>query len=149
MNYKTSAVKEAARYRVARNGMARRDGADSRPGFGSSGIYENGVAAVKLPVEKEIEEVRDAAFQTACKNASDDLFRNVRKRDGALPRDGATRRSNYIIDAYAFKCAAAAFEEDAAMDEGFTAGMRKRHYRNGSYLRDGSIVRDSMMLLPL
>jgi hypothetical protein len=149
MKYKTTSVKETARYRVFRNGMAGRDGAGLRSGFGDSGIYENGVAAVKLPVEKEIEEVRDAALQTACKNNSDDLFKNVKKRDGALPRNGATRRSNYIIDVCAFKYAAAAFQEDAAMDEKFTAGMRKHRYRNGEYLRDGSIRRDSMMLLPL
>jgi hypothetical protein len=149
MNYKTSAVKEAARYRVFRNGMARRDGTNSRSGFGGSGIYENGIAAVKLPVEKEIGEVRDAAFQMAYKNTSGDLFRNTRKRDGDLPRDGATRRSNYIIDVYAFKYAAAAFQEEASIDEGFIAGMRKHRYRDGGYVRDGSILRDSMMLLPL
>jgi hypothetical protein len=149
MSYKTSAVKETAQYRVFRNGMAKRDGTDTRSGFGGSGIYENGVAAVKLPVEKEIEEVRDTAFQMAYKNNSGDLFRNTRKRDGALPRDGAARRSNYIIDVYGFKYTAAAFQEEAAMDEGFTAGMRKHHYRDGGYVRDGSILRDSMMLLPL
>jgi hypothetical protein len=120
--------------------MAGRDGAESRSGFG---VYENGVAAVMLPVEKEIENVLDAAFQTAYKNDSGDVFRNTRKRDGAV------RRSNYIIDAYAFKYAAAAFREEAAMDEGFTAGMRKHRYRNGGYLKDGAISRDSMMLLPL
>jgi hypothetical protein len=149
MNYKTSAVKEAAQYRVFRNGMARRDGTDSRSGFGSSGIYENGVAAVKFPVKKEIEEAQDAAFQIAYKNNSDDLFRNTRKRDGALPRDGAARRSNYIIDVYIFKYAATAFREEAAMNEAFTAGMRKHYYRDGGSLRDGSMLRDSMMLLPL
>jgi hypothetical protein len=149
MNYKTSAVKETARYRVFRNGMAMRDGAESRSGFGGSGIYENGVAAVMLPVEKEIENVLDAAFQTAYKNNSGDVFKNTRKRDGALPRDGAVRRSNYIIDAYIFKYAAAAFQEEAAIDEGLTVGMRKHHYRDGKYIRDGSISRDSMMLLPL
>jgi hypothetical protein len=149
LNYKTTAVKEAAQYRVFRNGMARRDGAGSRSGFGSSGIYENGVAAVMLPVEKEIEEVRDAAFQTAYKNNSGDLFKNTRKRDGALPRDGAARRSNYIIDAYICKYAAAAFQEEAEMGEGLTVGMRKHHYRDGTHLRDGSMLRDSMMLLPL
>jgi hypothetical protein len=149
MNYKTTAVKEAARYRVFRNGMARRDGAESRSGFGSSGIYENGAAAVMLPTEKEIGEVLDAAFQAAYKNNSGDLFKNTRKRDGALPRDGMTRRSNHIIDAHIFKYAAAAFQEEAVMDEGFTAGMRKHRYRDGRYLRDGSTLRDSMMLLPL
>jgi hypothetical protein len=149
MKYKTTAVKETAQYRVSRNGMVKRDGTESRSGFGGSGIYENGAAKVKLPVEKEIEEVRDAAFQTAYKNNSDDPFRNTRKRDGALPRDGAARRSNHIIDAYVLKYAAAAFQEEAEIDEGFTAGMRKHHYRNGEYLRDGSILRDSMMLLPL
>jgi hypothetical protein len=149
MKYKTTAVKETAQYRVFRNGMARRDGADSMSGFGGSGIYENGTAAVKLPVEKEIGEIQDAAFQTAYKNNSDDLFRNTRKRDGVLPRNSATRRSNYIIDVYAFKYAAAAFQEEAAMDDEFTAGMRKHYYRNGGFLRDGSIPRDSTMLLPL
>jgi hypothetical protein len=54
-----------------------------------------------------------------------------------------------ILDAYVFKYTAASFREAAAMDEGFTAGMRKHHYRDGKYLRDGSILRDSMMLLPL
>jgi hypothetical protein len=54
-----------------------------------------------------------------------------------------------ILDAYGFKYAAAAFREEAAMGEAFTAGMRKHHYRNGEYVRDGSILRDSMMLLPL
>ncbi|MDR0637589.1 MAG: hypothetical protein LBG27_01580 [Spirochaetaceae bacterium] len=149
MNCKTTAVKEAAQYRMFRNGMAKRDGKDSRSGFGSSGIYENGVAAVKLPVEKEIEEVQDAAFQTAYKNNSDDLFKNVRKRDGALPRGGATRRSNYIIDVCIFKYATASFQEEAEIEDGFAAGMRKHRYRNGEFLRDGSILRDSMMLLPL
>ncbi|MDR2435243.1 MAG: hypothetical protein LBD47_11860, partial [Treponema sp.] len=120
-----------------------RDGAESRSGFGGSGIYENGVAAVMLPVEKEIEEVRDAAFQTVYKNNSGDLFRNTRKRDGA------ERRSNYIIDGYIFKYAATAFREEAAMSEAFTAGMRKHYYRDGGSLRDGSMLRDSMMLLPL
>jgi hypothetical protein len=85
----------------------------------------------------------------AYKNNSGDLFRNTRKRDGVLPRDGVTRRSSCIIDVYGFKYTAAAFQEEAAIDEGFTAGIRKHHYRNGRYLRDGSIVRDSMMLLPL
>jgi hypothetical protein len=149
MNYKTNAVIETAQYRVFRNGMAKRDGTDSRSGFGSFSVYENGVAAVMLPTEKEIEEVRDAAFQTAYKNNSGDLFRNTRKRDGALPRDGAVRRSNYIIDACVLKYAAAAFQEEAAMDEGFTAGMRKYRYRDGRRSRDGSTLRDSMMLLPL
>jgi hypothetical protein len=126
MNYKTSAAQETARYRLFRNGMARRDGTESRSGFGGSGIYENGVAAVMLPAEKEVEEVRDAALQMAYKNNFGDL-----------------------IDAYIFKYAAAAFQEEVAMGEGFTAGMRKHHYRNGGYLRDGSILRDSMVLLPL
>jgi hypothetical protein len=142
-------LQEAAQYRVFRNGMARRDGMGSRSGFGSSGIYENGIAAVRLPVEKETGEIRDTAFQAAYKNNSNDLFRNIRKRDGVLPRDGATRRSNYVIDVCAFKYAAAAFQEETAISEGFTAGMRKHHYRDGEYLRDGSILRDSMMLLPL
>jgi hypothetical protein len=149
MKYKTSAVKETAQYRMFRNGMAKRDGTDSRSGFGGSGIYENGVAAVKLPVEKEIGEAQDAAFQMAYKNNSGDLFRNTRKRDGTLPRDGVARRSNGIIDVYASKYAVAAFQEDAAMKEEFTVGMRKHHYRDGRYLRDGSMLRDSMMLLPL
>jgi hypothetical protein len=149
MSYKTAAVKEVAQHRIFRNGMVRRDGTASRSGFGSSGMYENGVAAVKLPVNKEIEEAQDAAFQMAYKNNSDDLFRNTRKRDGALPRDGVARRSNYIIDVYIFKYAAAAFREEAAMSEAFTAGLRKHHYRDGGFLRDGSMLRDSMMLLPL
>ncbi|MDR2095052.1 MAG: hypothetical protein LBP76_05990 [Treponema sp.] len=149
MNYKTAAVLEAAQYRVFRNGMAKRDGTDSRSGFGGSGMYENSVAAVKLPVEKEIGEILDAAFQAAYKNNSGDLFRNIRKRDGQLKRDGVTRRSNYIIDVYAFKYAAAAFREEAAIDEGFTVGMRKHRYRDGGHIRDGSTLRDSMMLLPL
>jgi hypothetical protein len=84
----------------------------------------------------------------AVKKPMSDLFRNTRKRDGALPRDGATYRSNCIIDVYGFKCTAA-FQEDVAIDEAFTAGLRKHHYRDGRYLRDGSILRDSMMLLPL
>jgi hypothetical protein len=149
MKYKTTAVMETARYRVFRNGMAKRDGTDARSGFGSSGIYENGAAAVKLLIEKETEEARDAAFQMAYKNTSDDIFKNIKKRDGALLRNGATSRSNYIIDVYGFKYALAAFQEEAAIDEGFTAGLRKHHFRNGGYLRDGSILRDSMMLLPL
>jgi hypothetical protein len=143
MNYKTIAVKEAARYRVFRNGMAKRDGTGSRSGFGGSGIYENGAAAVMLSVDREIEDVLDAAFRAAYKNNSGDLFRNTRKRDGAA------RRSNDVIDAHTFKYAAAAFREEAAIDEAFTAGMRKHRYRDGSYLRDGTILRDSMVLLPL
>jgi hypothetical protein len=149
MKYKKTTVKETAQYRVFRNGMAKRNGTESRSGFGSSGIYENGVAAVKLPVEQESEEVQDAACQMAYKNNSGDLFRNIRKRDGVLPRDGATRRSNDIIDVYIFKYALAAFQEDAAIDEEFTVGMRKHQYRDGRHLRDGSILRDSMILIPL
>jgi hypothetical protein len=149
MKYKTAAVKEISQYRVFRNGMAKRDGTDSRSGFGNCSMYENGVAAVKLPVTKEIVEAQDADFQMAYTNNSNDLFKNTRKRDGALPRDGATRRSNYIIDVYVFRYTAAAFQEEAAMDEGFTAGIRKHRSRNGEYVRDGSVLRDSMMLLPL
>jgi hypothetical protein len=149
MNYKTIAVREAARYRVFRNGTAKRDGTGSRSGFGGSGIYENGIAAVMLPVEKETGEVRDTAFQMSCKNISGDLFRNTRKRDGALPRDGAARRSNDVIDAHTFKYGAAAFREEAVIGEAFTAGLRKHRYRDGGHLRDGTILRDSMMLIPL
>jgi hypothetical protein len=140
---------DTARRRIWRDGALKRDGSEDRSGTGRESIYENGVAAVMLPFEKEIEEARDAAFQTAYKNNSGDFFRNTKKRDGALPRNGAAPRSNDIIDAYVFKHTASAFQEEAAMGEELTVGIRKHHYRDGTYLRDGSILHDSMMLLPL
>jgi hypothetical protein len=149
MNYKISAAKETAQHRIFRNGMIKRDGSGSRSGFGGESIYENGVAAVMLPVEKEIEEVRDAAFQMAYKNNSGDLFRNTRKRDGTHPRDGSVPRSNCIIDTDAFKHTVSAFQDVAAIDEEFTAGMRNHYYRDGTHLRDGSIPRYGARLLPL
>jgi hypothetical protein len=54
-----------------------------------------------------------------------------------------------ILDTYVFKYSAASFREEAAIDEEFTVGRRKRRYRDGAYLRDGSTLRDSMVLLPL
>jgi hypothetical protein len=53
-----------------------------------------------------------------------------------------------ILDESAFKYTTA-FQEEEVVDERFTVGMRKHRYRDGTYLRDGSTLRDSMLLLPL
>ncbi|MDR2193413.1 MAG: hypothetical protein LBP19_02965 [Treponema sp.] len=77
-----------------------------------------------------------------------DLFKNTRQRDGALPRDGGTWRIPYSIEAYVIKYAVAAVYGGVSIGEGLTACMRKRLFRNGEYVRDGSILRDSILSLP-
>ena len=41
------------------------------------------------------------------------------------------------------------FEDTVDIGEGFSAGMRYHHFRDGTYKRDRTILRNSMMLIPL
>ncbi|MDR0909368.1 MAG: hypothetical protein LBM77_06330 [Spirochaetaceae bacterium] len=150
MRYKAAAMRETVQYKVWRDGrMVKRDGSGTRTGFGNAGIYEMDIANIKLPQESDLETVLDQAFNPMLTNYSSDLFQNTIMRDGSRLRDGKTYRSNFIADANYSQMTLAAMQEQASIDEEFNAGMRKHHFRNGEYLRDGSILRDSMMLLPL
>jgi hypothetical protein len=56
------------------------------------------------------------------------------RRDGMIQRDGAEGRTGLGKE---------------SMYEQFSVGMRKHRFRNGTYQRNGEILRDSMILIPL
>jgi hypothetical protein len=149
MRYTTGTMIDQARGLLRRDGMIKRDGSEDRSGLGRKSIYDKGSSLLHLGTMSDPVTASDTA-KVEIKNDAADMFKNTRKRDGSLLRDGSVPRSNYIIDVSSAQCGfAITFQEVLQAADEFTVGMRNHHFRDGTYLRDGSIKRDSMMLIPL
>jgi hypothetical protein len=130
------------------NGMIRRDGTEDRSGLGRQSVYDKVSATMTVGTFTDAITFSESILETIGNNA-EDRFINTKKRDGALLRDGTASRSNYIIDAFASRYTLTGFEDAASMAESFALGKRYHHFRDGQYARDGTILRNSMMLIPL
>jgi hypothetical protein len=139
---------DTARCRIWRDGKTKRDGSEDRSCMGGESMYEReGSEYTATPLAETII-VGERSQSLITSDSAEEYITGV-TRNGAYKRDGLLQRANLLDTAGMNYKTAAAFQEEAAMDEGFTAGMRKHRCCSGGYLRDGSLSRDIMILLPL
>jgi hypothetical protein len=133
---------------LSRCGLIRRNGEVKRNRRIKTGFD----AIPPMSVFTEMEEpvaVSEAASESISNNTRD-VFKNTRTRNGAYLRNGSILRSNYINELCNRHISHnAVFQENFTLEESIAMGIRKHHFRNGVYKRDGEIMRDSMRLIPL
>jgi hypothetical protein len=134
--------------KLLQNNLIKRDGSSQRRGWIETAFDAIPPLSLYL-AETEGVELHDT-YSTVVKKVMSDTHINSVKRDGTHPRDGMSQRAS-VLDIFIFiaRYAPTDFEDTVDIGEGFSAGMRYHHFRNGIYKRDGTIPRNSMMLISL
>ena len=134
--------------KLPRNGLLRRNGEMMRRGWIAGGFDPIPPLSFRSYTEERIP--LSDSFVGIMRNDTGEVFRSTRKRNGEYWRNGTVRRSNYVCDVFSSICNCATnFQDTALTADVFIIGMRKYHFHNGNYQRNGIISRNSMLLLPL
>jgi hypothetical protein len=153
-----------AKVKTLRNGLDNRNGRIGRSGYYAlpdtgiirkpfrhvSGVYDTVTAAVKNEIT-DIQAVLDAMPPVSFHAA--EAEENIPVNDiffTAAFGNAASRENIPVADGFSpLVFGSAASRENVITGEIFAAGTRNHHFYNGAYRRDGSITRNSMMLIPL
>jgi hypothetical protein len=123
---------DAARCRLWRDGVLKRDGREDRSGAGRESIYEREVAGYTLMSLVETITAGESAQALIISDFNEGYVNSV-KRDGAYKREGLLQRAN-LLDTAGLKYKTGAVKEVA----------QYRVFRNGMVKRDGAGERSGL-----